>query len=483
MSSANIHRTLVLTVMTMCAAYVAQAQTPATTPPPSQPAPSNPAAEGDVTTVTVFGKLKPPTSGLTIRTDTASSCGFMSGQNASTADYVRGAIRQQSYDRQTFSASSPFGDASTGFSAFDRSRTADDRSGFSGCSAADYGFAAGRAHIARRDTTMRDAADLFNAGKYPEALAMFKKSYSKMGYREAAVMIAKMHLYGVATEKDVPEAIKWFEDAAAGHEKVTPRPYDPTRPDRMSPKAEASMMLAKIYLIGFDVPKNPKATRKWFDRAYDLGFVPAGKALGDIYYFGYDTPRDLGKAAKLYTGAAEYSFAPAQYALANILYSGEETIKADPNKALDWYWHAARQKHPGATYAVARAYDLGENVKADPDRALSLYKEAAIGGDGDAQNALGTYFYNGQILPKDQVMARKWFEAAAVRGQADGMFNLGVMMMKGEGGETDHTKAYAWLTLAQTAGHPNAEAVLKILEGRMTPAEKAAAEALLSPQA
>ena len=42
--------------------------------------------------------------------------------------------------------------------------------------------------------------------------------------------------------------------------------------------------------------------------------------------------------------------------------------------------------------------------------------------------------------------------------------------------------AYAWLTLAREAGHPNAEAVLKILNGQITPAEKAAAEALLAPQ-
>jgi TPR repeat protein len=476
MKARNIHTYLLIGAIALLPGVtVAQAQSTQTA------AKHSASAEGDITTVTVFGKLKPPTDSLTIDRSSASSCGFMSSSGSGSDGYVRRVIRDESDDYR-FSTRSPYGDASREYNVFylrDRVRDGGGRSIGGGCGPADFGFAAGRAHIEARDTTMREAVDLYNAGKYPESLAMFKKAYSKIGYHEAALMIAKMHLYGVGTEKDVPEAIKWFE-------KLANRPnrsgYKSTSGD-MTPMVEASMMLAKIYLIGFDVQKDPKAARKWFDRAYDVGYAPAGKTLGDMYYFGYDTPRDLGKAVKHYTDTASHGYAPAQYALANILYSGEETIKADPKKALDWYWHAAKQKHPGATYAVARAYDLGENVKAAPDRALSLYKEAAIGGDGDAQNALGTYFYNGQILPKDQPTARKWFEAAAVRGQVDGMFNLGVMMMKGEGGVIDHTKAYAWLTLAQTAGHPNAEAVLKILEGRMTPAEKAAAEALLVPQA
>lgn len=123
-----------------------------------------------------------------------------------------------------------------------------------------------------------------------------------------------------------------------------------------------------------------------------------------------------------------------------------------------------------------------EGVSTDPKQAMAYYKEAALAGSASAQNAMGTFFYQGVQIEKDYVTARKWFEAAAVRGQVDGMFNLAVMMMKGEGGEADNIKAYAWLTLAREAGHPNAEAVLKILEGRITPAEKAAAEALLAPQ-
>ncbi len=125
-------------------------------------------------------------------------------------------------------------------------------------------------------------------------------------------------------------------------------------------------------------------------------------------------------------------------------------------------------------------YDLGEmGPKPDPDKALSFYKSAAVKGQPDAQDAIGLSFYQGQGLTKDDKFARMWFEKAAEGGSADAMFNLAVMEARGEGGKADPVAAYAWMRLAQQGGIDKAGPAADELAGKLTPEEKAKADAAL----
>ncbi|BBF79458.1 SEL1-like repeat protein [Asticcacaulis excentricus] len=467
-----------------------------TTEKPTQtPAPAATNAGDTVTDVTVFLKRKSsiPEQNMRIDTRSASSCGFIGSDGSS--DYIADYIRETTgtydiNDPNNFSENSPLGDASressgTGF--FDRQDRGTDESGSEtgsgGCTDTDRRFAAGRAHILRNDKTIYQAFDFFDQKKYPEALAMFKTAYNKIGYEDAAFYIARMYLEGLGTPKSVKDAIFWFRKVAEQPVNMRrPHPFDPKNPDYMETRAEATMTLAKIYLTGFGVPRDPKEALKWFEKAASIGFIPASKIVGDIYYYGNGVPKDLNKAYKNYSEAAKYGYAPAQYAVGQILEYGEGSIKADPNTALGWFREAAKAKHPGAMYKIAVAYDSGEGVAADPQKALIFYKEAAIGGNADAQNAIGTYFYQGGLLPKDDVAARQWFEVAARNGQADAAFNLAVMYTKGEGGPKDLVKAYVWFMAARVHGHENATTALKSIQSQMTDAEKAEVAKLFAPK-
>ncbi|WAC48478.1 tetratricopeptide repeat protein [Asticcacaulis sp. SL142] len=475
------------------------------------------------TTVTVEGKTKPKTAERALRLNprTASSCNFMSSGmgNSETyfiQDYIAATTGNASPEAMAsagvtynddgtmsqgdgntyFRENSPFGDASTSSNAaagfFNRMEngSVSESNIAQYCSPGDLAYAAGRAHIARRDKTLPEAYALFDAKKYPEALEMAKKSYAKLtdaeGGVEASLMIGKIYVYGLHGTADVPEGLKWLERAAGTAFDITQQmpPFDPKYPeDSLTPISEAAILMAKVYMIGLGVPKNPKEARKWFERANYVGYVPAAKTLGDIYYYGYDTPKDVKKAVEYYTQAAKLGFTPAQYSLAEIYYYGDDGTNADVKTAVAWYYEASKQNHAGALHAVARAYDAGEGADADPTKALVYYKEAALAGNADAQNAMGTYFYQGGQIAKDDVSARKWFEAAARQGQDDAMFNLAVMLMKGEGGDKDLVKAWVWFRLAQAKGHESAKAALTALEKRMTDADKAQALAILSPPA
>ncbi|ESQ81180.1 SEL1-like repeat protein [Asticcacaulis sp. YBE204] len=448
----------------------------------------------DVTDVTIFLRREAsvPLDNIRIRGSSASSCNFF-GTSAMDSDYARDYMARFGGDPSRgyagsgyFSAYSPYGDASISpyappgafggrglYDYNDRSR----------CSQSDYNFAAGRAYIQARDRTLTDAFALFDQKKYPEALALFQKSYKKIGYAEAALMIGRMYLLGLGTEADTPKALEWLDKAAGQPNPPRTLRFDPKVPERMDAATEASIVLAKIYLIGHGVEKNPTTALKWYQKAASRAYVPAYKTVGDFYYYGYGVKKDVVRASRNYKTAAENGFAPAQIAMAQILASGDEGVPANPKTSLDWYYHAAKANHPDGLYALAVAYDKGQGVKADPKQALFYYKEAAVRGNPAAQNDIGTYFAKGDtILPKDEAIARKWFEVSAKNGEPEAMYNLAVLLMKGQGGPVDRKSAWLWFTVAQKAGHPNAEAALKQLEPQMTAAEKAEAEAVLAPK-
>lgn len=348
-------------------------------------------------------------------------------------------------------------------------------------------FDQGRAFISANDTSLPMAFALFDQGRYVESLDWFRKASARLAMKEggdeAALFIGKLYLQGLGAQSNPAEGLKWLKKAAtAPFDPVLETPaFDPTQPERNTAVGEAAVILANVYRRGFGgIAANPAEARKWYDRARDVGHIPAAKVLGDLYYEGIGGPRDVKKAVAAYKQAAVLDYAPAQAALAAILHDGETGVPQDRAKALAWYHAAARYNHPGALYALARAYDLGEGVKADPQRAIGFYKSAALQGNPAAKVAMGTYFYEGKLVPRDMATARGWFEAGAAGGDADGMFNLAAMLANGEGGAKDKAGAWVLLRHAAALGHLAAPRALTALEARMTPEEKLAAGKILA---
>ncbi|HEX8300982.1 SEL1-like repeat protein [Sphingomonas sp.] len=345
-------------------------------------------------------------------------------------------------------------------------------------------FANGLATRAAHDKSLPTAFALFDQGRYGESLEWFRKASDKLpagyGGAEADLFIGKLYLQGLGDKSDIAQGIKWLKKTAtASFNPISETPvFDPQRPEMNTAPGEAAIILANLYRYGSrDVPKNLAESRKWYERARDVGHIPAAKVLGDLYYDGSGGPRDVKKAVSYYREAAKYGLPSAQVALADILHNGEDTVAQDRKQSLAWYQAAAKSNHPGALYALARAYDLGEGAKPDPQLAIGFYKSAALGGNAAAMAAMGTYFYEGKLVARNYATARRWFEAAAGQSDPDGMFNLAAMLSKGEGGPKDLPKAWAWMKRAGATGHQNAPRGLATLESRMTPDERQAAAA------
>lgn len=338
-----------------------------------------------------------------------------------------------------------------------------------------------------RDTSLPIALLLFDQRRFAESLPWFKKAVNKLSFQtggdEAALYLGKLYLMGLGEQSDPAEGVRWLERAAtARFNPITDTPvFDPDQPALNTASGEAAVILGNLYRTGYrGIPKDPQASRKWFDRAWDVGHVPAAKMLGDIYFDGADGSRDVAKAVAYYRRAAKLDLPAAQVALARILETGDDGVKRDEREAFAWYQAAARHENADALYALARAYDLGRGVKADPEQSIGLYKRAALAGNAAAMVALGTYFYEGKQVAKDDAIARRWFEQGAHRGDADGMVDLAAMQIQGQGGDKDMVNAWVWLTRAAALQHQAAPAAVAALERRMSPAERAAAQASLT---
>jgi TPR repeat protein len=425
----------------------------------------------------------------------ASSCGFMGPPPPGFDDVALGYMRDfgmedgmSNTDVTVVTEAAPTGDVSnskdsSSMEGFIPGPASSERQTV-GCGPADLRFAAGRNHIERKDKSLALAFEAFDNQDYPRALALFDTAWSKVGYDEAALMLARLNLYGLGTPKNTPRAIGWLRKVAEG--RFDPSRdrllFDPAHPQAMNERIEASFMLARIYERGLGVPKEPAQLRTWYAKAADYGFVPALDMLGTSWMNGTGGPRDPAKGVAYLKEAAEAGYVPAQYHLGAAYYAGDAGVR-DLKLAGAWFAAAAKKGHPGALFAAGRMYDLGEGVAPDQKRALVYYKEAALKGDRDAQFALGTFFYSGEMVPKDLATARKLFDAAAKQGQADAMFNLGAMTASGEGGPKDLAQAYVWFSLADAAGYQGAQAALKSVAPLLSAQEHARAEAILRPGA
>ena len=479
-------RTIGLSLATLLVAPVVFAQTSTDTAPQSVSITAKRGAAGD-------SKLITAAKSAVLSRTMASGCNYMSAYSAAednvTQAYMThfGLDDSASNEADRLREDSPNGDVSTAIasSSMEPDALPTTTAAAGGCTSGDRNFAAGRNRIARKDKSLGEAFAAYDTKDYAKALAQAKIAYDKVGYDEAALMLARLHLYGLGTPKNTDQAIYWLKRVTEARfdPMLDTVKFDPTDPEAMTPRIEATLTLAKVYLRGVGTPKNPAEANKWYAKAAEIGFTPAKNTLGMAAMSGFGGPRDVRKAVGYFKETAEAGYAPAQFNLAKVYYTGDDGVPQDFKLAGAWFNVAAKSGHAGALFAAGRMYDLGQGVPADPKKAIVYYKEAAVKANPDAQSALATYFYSGEVVPKDLPTARKLFVAAAQQGQADAMFNLGVMSANGEAGPKDMAMAYVWLTFAQKSGHESAAAALKQIGPTLSTAEHAKADAMLKPKA
>lgn len=173
------------------------------------------------------------------------------------------------------------------------------------------------------------------------------------------------------------------------------------------------------------------------------GDAIAQTVLGVLYAQGMEVPKDLVQAEAWFRKAANQGFAMAQGFLAAIMHDGAEGVSKDLVQAEAWARKSADQGNP-----------MGQLL-------------------------LSMMYFNGEVVPQDTVQAAAWVRKAAEQGTAISQFDLALLYREGMGGiPQDNIQAYKWFTLATASGDKRGSEHIKIMAGKMTPAQIADAQKL-----
>ncbi len=151
--------------------------------------------------------------------------------------------------------------------------------------------------------------------------------------------------------------------------------------------------------------------------------------------------------------------------------------RQDYRTAFAGFKKLAEQGHAGAQGNLGFMYANGQGVPKEERQAMAWFHKAAEQGDAGAQYNLGVMYRDGLGVPKDEQQAVALFRKAAKQGDASAQFNLAVMYYNGQSVPKDEQSAYFWLLLASAQGHQDAVKHRDIVERRLSPEQRATAQA------
>ena len=272
-----------------------------------------------------------------------------------------------------------------------------------------------------------------------------KKEYFEMnlkaveiGFVEVMDEIAGMYLHGVGVEKNLVEAIKWYEkafsegdDSAAAElgriyrEKNIEKSIFYLSKAAEKNNIEAIKELAEIY-------ESRNEFEKMFEccqRGAKLGNGDLMREVADCYLFGRGVQQDDLKALEWYIKVVElYGWDNNDMRLVTKIYN--KHFKFSDEKFLGYYVTTEKLGHFNAMFGIAT-----ELYKTDKYRALKWYKMAANAGDYDAAIAV-SYISEELLYSSDfwcENLAREWYEKAVEFGNVNAAKNLAIMNSAGFG--------------------------------------------------
>ncbi|WP_198023556.1 SEL1-like repeat protein, partial [Mesorhizobium sp. LSJC280B00] len=127
---------------------------------------------------------------------------------------------------------------------------------------------------------------------------------------------------------------------------------------------------------------------------------------------------DMAAAAKWYEKAAELGFVPAEYRIGNFYEKGVGVAR-DIKKAKTWYQLAAAQGNASAMHNLAVLFAMATDGVTDNESAARWFQAAADLGVKDSQFNLGILAAKGVGMKQNLEESYKWFALVAKTGDKD----------------------------------------------------------------
>lgn len=195
--------------------------------------------------------------------------------------------------------------------------------------------------------------------------------------------------------------------------------------------APAMNFIGFRYYKGEGLQENPDSAIYWIDRAARLGDITAAANLSFLLSEGTGINHDEATALRWSAVAAEGGVTGAAYkmvelaeklqtpyalALLGEAYSKGMGVEYDHQKSLEYYYRAAEQGDPSASFIVAELLDFfPDNFSAEP--AAYWYEKAAEQGVEDSLTAW-KLLYSPPSLPEETIEANPQFLNDSDKGSA-----------------------------------------------------------------
>lgn len=338
----------------------------------------------------------------------------------------------------------------------------------------------------------------------------------------AQYLVGRNFFKGKSVEKNIPEAVKWFEMAAKqGH-------------------IRAQHQLGKIYLYGHGVKANQNYAFYYLSKAAEKNNLESIYELGNYYLQGDPKNRQYDKAVFWFRKAAARDHVISLFNLGKLIYQGLGTDKDEKEgkkylrmaadngllEAMDYLSKINNKQQidesqdspqlnnkiqiveldntdptnpdssdlplpqtPEAQYKLGIEFLTGENSKANLDSAVEMFSSAANQNHAKAQYQLAKLYKQGIGVPQSQTLHKHWLEKAANAGvqsairdleslnieksldtsiaeetkDPESQFSLGLKYFRGEGKKRDHNEAAKWFLKAARQNHDKSQFQLGIM--------------------
>jgi len=249
-------------------------------------------------------------------------------------------------------------------------------------------------------------------------------------------------LYTLGLDTAAPEkarlALEYFQGTTRARDQVSALTLARELSERNDRYGE--LLLGLAYRDGIGVPRDPRMSSEWIERAARQNLPIAELILGELHMAGYGTTRDTSLALRSFQAAADAGYPLAQLRTAQMYYWGEGA-ETDTAKALT-YANRARVSIPEADFYYAVLLLTASNRSAiDRATIASSLRRAAQSGNPLAGTMYGECLFLGFGTTKDYAAAVPWIRKGVELGLPFAIQLLGESYDYGLGVAPDAQKA------------------------------------------
>ena len=218
----------------------------------------------------------------------------------------------------------------------------------------------------------------------------------------------------------------------------------------------ALVELARLYMAGKGVDKEPETAVGLFQEAADLGYAPGLFHIGYAYLLGEGVEKDLLKARDILGQAAEEGHVFAMMSLA-ASYRQDHVAIPEPQEALAWYEKAHAAGESKALLSIGYMHANGEMGEAHIEKALAAFEQAANEGVVEAHTSLAYAYLTCEGVSEDPQLAFEHYNEAANGGDVAAFVGLGHLYEFGIGVEQSRGAAKTWYERGARKGSVDAQ--------------------------